>query len=140
MHGIQIMAEDISLPIRKILKNTHFTQLQITPKLWNFCLPNWKSNIMSIYYEPISYNSSPDNTEGTTSLLILPFRKSFRFFFFCINDGLTRTSGSKKEVFACAISQNHIIHYKIIYSPHQSCLHLKIMFSCDIIHQSLNWS
>jgi hypothetical protein len=50
---------------------------------------------MSSYCDTTSYNSSPDGSDGTTSLSTLPTKKSFLFFCTCVP--LSRTAGGNKK-------------------------------------------
>jgi hypothetical protein len=72
VHDVKVMAEEIGLPIRKLSENTSLYLIVGQPKLGNFCLSDWKPNIMLLYSDITSCNSSPERCGGATSFSTLP--------------------------------------------------------------------
>jgi hypothetical protein len=66
---------------------------------------------MPSYYEIKSYNSSPNSTNGATSLLILPFNKSFLLFLYQWWLGKNLQWQSKKEVLSLLIKVNALLFF-----------------------------
>jgi hypothetical protein len=80
VHDVKIIAEEIGLPIRKLLENTLLYRIVVKPG--NFCLLDWKLNTMSPYSDTTSYNSSFERCSGATTFLTLPIKNSFLFFLY----------------------------------------------------------
>jgi len=83
MHDIKIMAEEISLLIRKLSKNTLFYQIMGHTKTRKLLLARLKIKHIIIILR-LSYNSSLDATSNAITFSTLPTNKSFFFLFVLI--------------------------------------------------------
>jgi hypothetical protein len=95
MHDIKIMAEEISLLIRKLSKNTLFYQIMGHTKTRKLLLARLKIKHIIIILR-LSYNSSLDATSNAITFSTLPTNKSF-FFSFCTYNQLAKTTGGNKK-------------------------------------------
>jgi len=98
VHDFKVMAEEIGLPIRKLSENTSLYLVVGQPKPGNFCLSDWKPNIILLYSNVTSCNSSPERRRGATSFSTLPTKNFFCSFCTCYL--LARNvGGSQKKAF-----------------------------------------
>lgn len=76
MHDTQILTEDISFSIKRLIENTLLYIIIDYTKTIKFLLAGLKINTKSSYYDTTLYNSVLDNTRGAISFLNLSFKKS----------------------------------------------------------------
>jgi hypothetical protein len=67
MYDVKVMAEEIGLPIRKLLNNTSLYPIVGQTKTRKLVLTNWKPNTMSPYSDTTSCNSLLKRCGGATS-------------------------------------------------------------------------
>jgi hypothetical protein len=73
------MAEEIGLPIRKLLENNTFYLIMGQTKTRKLLLTELKTKMLT-YSDTTSYNSSLDGNDSAISLSTLPAKNSFLFF------------------------------------------------------------
>ena len=71
VHDIEVMAEDICLPIRKLPKNTLFYLIMGHSKTRKFLLTILKTKHNVIILRTMSYNSSPDSSDDAIKKFLL---------------------------------------------------------------------
>jgi hypothetical protein len=151
------MTKEVSLPIRKLLKNTSFYPIMGNTKIRKILLTELKTkhNVFILRDHVIQFFILRNQWYN------IPFNSTYKeilSFLFLLYDWLERTFIAIKKkgvlplfvkvkpcyfpysmdmlIFNACSTRNPLIHRKINDNPLQSCLHLKILFPQDFIGQS----